>query len=125
MCPDVWHDAVANMRKHSFQRMRLIIPCILPVLSNWGSSYQSRHYRRYIRWLDLVLANTEFVSVELETTNLYAQIRFESKFNGNPILSNDTRIAAVSKQNDSPILSNDLHFYRVSGIHCIAKSQFK
>ena len=70
----------------------------------------SRHRNRYENWLGELIAATQVLPVDDETSRHYAQIRAELKKSGEPIPSNDLWIAALSLQHRLPLMSHDRHF---------------
>jgi predicted nucleic acid-binding protein len=85
----------------------------LPVIALGEYRYgirQSRHRKRYERWLKEVLATCRVLSVDEGTAAEYADIRSELKRAGRPIPGNDLWIAALARQHSLPVLSRDQHF---------------
>ncbi len=77
---------------------------------------QSRHRKRYERWLAEVLASCRVLAVDEGTASQYAEVRDELKRGGRPIPGNDLWIAALARQHALPLLSRDRHFDFVPGL---------
>jgi len=77
---------------------------------------QSRRRKEYEKWLEELIAATQVLSVDEETSRHYAQIRSELKKAGKPIPSNDLWIAALARQHRLPLMSQDAHFDAVPGL---------
>jgi len=71
---------------------------------------QSRQRNEYEKWLGELIAATQVLPVDDETSGHYAQIRAELKKAGLPIPSNDLWIAALARQHRLPFMSQDQHF---------------
>jgi tRNA(fMet)-specific endonuclease VapC len=76
----------------------------------------SRRRKEYEKWLEELIAATQVLSVDEETSRHYAQIRSELKKAGRPIPSNDLWIAALCRQHRLPLMSQDTHFDTVPGL---------
>ena len=81
---------------------------------------QSRLKKEMARWMDQALASTTILTVDLDTTGHYAELRLALKKIGRPIPMNDLWIAAIARQHRLPILSRDVPFDQVEGVHRIA-----
>ena len=77
---------------------------------------QSRHRRKYERWLEELVAVCNVLAVDNETAIQYAELRGELKAAGTPIPSNDAWIAALARQHSLPILTRDRHFDLIRGL---------
>jgi predicted nucleic acid-binding protein len=77
---------------------------------------QSRHRRKYERWLAELVSVSSVLAVDEETAIWYAEIRGQLKEAGTPIPSNDAWIGALSRQHALPILSRDRHFDLIKGL---------
>lgn len=71
---------------------------------------QSRRRDEYEKWLDDLIAATQVLPVDGETSRHYAKVRAELKKAGQPIPSNDLWIAALCRQHRLPLMSQDKHF---------------
>jgi predicted nucleic acid-binding protein len=98
---------------------RLCIPSIALGEYRFGVA-GSRFRIRYESWLRDNLPGKQILSVDIETTEHYAEIRRELKQVGTPIPWHDVWIAAIVRQHRLPILSRDAHFDRVKGIRRIS-----
>ena len=85
------------------------IPVIVLGEYRFGIAH-SRRRNEYEKWLRELVDATRVLSVDLETSGHYAQIRAELKKAGQPIPSNDLWIAALSRQHRLPLMSQDGHF---------------
>ena len=101
--------------KEFFRARRVAIPVIVLGEYHFGIG-QSRHKRKYERWLEELLAVCSVLEVNEETAFAYAELRTELKAAGTPIPSNDAWIAALCRQHSLPILSRDRHFDLVRGL---------
>jgi tRNA(fMet)-specific endonuclease VapC len=77
---------------------------------------QSRRRAEYELWFRQHLESYRILDVQLETAQVYADVRLELKTAGTPIPVNDLWIAALARQHRLPILSRDRHFDAVRGI---------
>ena len=99
-----------------FVRARQVaIPVIVLGEYRFGIA-QSRHRRKYERWLEELVAVGNVLAVDSETAIRYAELRGELKAAGTPIPSNDAWIAALCRQHSLPILSRDRHFDLIEGL---------
>ena len=60
------------------------------------------------------------LTIDVETTRHYADIRYSCRKSGTPIPENDLWIAAMAFRHGLPILSRDRHFDSVAGVERIA-----
>jgi predicted nucleic acid-binding protein len=114
-----WADGKAAIKPSLSSASKLVVPAVVLGEFDFGIR-QSRHYRRYIDWLEKSLRNTEIAVVDEKTAKLYGDIRLALKKAGTPIPVNDAWIAASALQFDLPILSRDAHFDSVDGVSRIA-----
>ena len=99
-----------------FVRARQVaIPVIVLGEYRFGIA-QSRHRRRYERWVEELISVSELLEINDETAVWYAELRGELRAAGTPIPSNDTWIAALARQHALPILSQDRHFDLIKGL---------
>jgi len=76
----------------------------------------SKHRQILEEKLEGLLKDVQVLTIEEQTTVVYADIRCELKAAGTPIPGNDLWIAALVRQYDLPLLSQDKHFDSVQGI---------
>ena len=101
--------------KEFFHASQVAIPVIVLGEYRFGVA-QSRHKRKYERWLEELVAVCTVLAVDEETAIWYAELRSQLKEAGTPIPSNDAWIAALCRQHALPILSRDRHFDLVKGL---------
>ena len=97
------------------QARQVAIPVIVLGEYRFGIA-QSRHRRKYERWLEELTSVCEVLDVDVETATHYAALRGELKRAGTPIPSNDAWIAALARQHALPVLTRDRHFDLVKGL---------
>ena len=114
-----WAEGVPAIFAPLRSARRLILPSIVLGEYYFGIR-QSRHRRRYEKWLASFLPMTEIAVVTAATAAHYADVRLELKRAGNPIPQNDAWIAALARQHSLAVLSNDRHFDAVPGLERIA-----
>ena len=114
-----WADGDEAIRPALSSAAKLVVPAVVFGEFNFGIR-QSRHYRRYIEWLERSMRNAEVAVIDEETAGVYGEIRLVLKKKGTPIPVNDAWIAASAVQFDLPILSLDAHFDSVAGVHRVA-----
>ena len=66
--------------------------------------------------LDLLIANSDVLTVSEATANHYASVRESLRRAGNAIPENDVWIAALAVQESLPVVTRDKHFSYVSGL---------
>ncbi len=66
--------------------------------------------------IDAIIAQTEKLSVDYATAEVYASIIYDLELAGNRIPLNDVWIAALAIQHDCTLLAKDAHFYRIEGL---------
>jgi len=76
----------------------------------------SKHRQILEEKLEGLLKDVQVLTIEEQTTVVYADICCELKAAGTPIPGNDLWIAALVRQYDLPLLSQDKHFDSVQGI---------
>ena len=114
-----WAEGSAAIRPLLSSAEKLVVPSVVLGEFDFGIR-QSRHYRRYLEWLEKSLRNAEVAVVDQETAGLYGEIRLALKKSGTPIPVNDAWIAASAMQFNLPILSRDAHFDSVTGVERVA-----
>ena len=114
-----WADGDEVIRPALSSAAKLVVPSVVLGEFNFGIR-QSRHYQRYIEWLERSMRNAEVAVVDEETAVIYGEIRLALKKAGTPIPVNDAWIAASALQFDLPILSRDAHFDSVVRVHRVA-----
>ncbi len=77
---------------------------------------QSKLRKFYDQWLNSNLKYFEILTVDVKTTNYYAEIRQELKSAGCPISTNDLWIAAMVREHKQPLVTKDSHFDAVTGL---------
>lgn len=110
-----WADGHAGVEAPLRSAEGLVVPSVVLGEYLYGIR-QSRHRRRYEDWLARYLPLTEIATVTSGTADAYADIRLESRRQGQPIPANDVWIAALARQHALPVLSNDRHFDAVHGL---------
>lgn len=103
--------------------MRSATEVVVPVIVLGEFDYgirQSRHYQRYVDWLDASLASVEIALIDREVAHAYGAVRLELKQAGTPIPINDAWIAAIARHRRLPVVSRDGHFDAVSGIRRVS-----
>lgn len=83
---------------------------------------RSRKEARLQSLLDRLISNSYVLSIELETTSVYAEIRNRLHRNGTPIPQNDLWVAALAVQHREPLISRDAHFDYVPGLRRLSWS---
>jgi tRNA(fMet)-specific endonuclease VapC len=78
---------------------------------------RSNKQERLGRMLELLIARSSVLLIDLDTAFHYARVRQELRQKGRPIPENDVWIAALASQHNLRIVSRDLHFDEVAGIH--------
>ena len=81
---------------------------------------QSRYCDQYQDWLRQFLRFVDIATVTQAITDVYSEIRLDSKRFGTPIPSNDAWLAALAVQHTVPVYNNDIHFDYASRMRCIA-----
>jgi len=114
-----WAEGSAAIRPLLSSAEKLVVPSVVLGEFDFGIR-QSRHYRRYVEWLEKSLRNAEVAVVDQETAGLYGEIRLKLKKAGTPIPVNDAWIAASAMQFNLPILSRDAHFDSVTEVDRVA-----
>ncbi|MFM7290042.1 MAG: type II toxin-antitoxin system VapC family toxin [Planctomycetia bacterium] len=97
----------------------VVIPVIVLGEFDYGIR-QSRHYRRYVDWLNASLDSVEIALIDRDVAHAYGAVRLELKQAGTPIPINDTWIAAIARHRRLPVVSRDGHFDTVSGLHRVS-----
>lgn len=77
---------------------------------------RSRRETRLRSLFDRLIADSEILDINLETTNVYPKIREQLYRRGTPIPQNDLWIAALAIQHQQPLVSRDVHFDQVVGL---------
>ena len=77
---------------------------------------QSRRRDEYEKWLDKLIAATQVLPVDGETSRHYALVRAELRKAGQPIPTNDLWIAALCRQHRLPLMSQDTHFDAIQNL---------
>ena len=101
-----------------FKARQAALPVIVLGEFRFGIA-QSRHRRKYERWLEDLISVCNVLAVDGETAIHYAALRGELKQAGTPIPSNDAWIAALARQHALPILTRDRHFDFIKGLRRI------
>lgn len=65
---------------------------------------------------DRLLRSIRVLTVDEDTADRYAEVRWRLKVNGTPIPENDIWIAALARQHELAVLSRDRHFDHVHGL---------
>jgi len=112
-------DGDAGIEPHLKRARVVAIPVVVLGEYRFGI-LQSKRRARHEEWLREYLNLYRILSVDLETSQFYAELRLELKRAGTPIPSNDLWIAALGRQHGLPVLSRDLHFDFVSGLHRVS-----
>jgi len=76
----------------------------------------SRRGRALGRLLDLLIADSRVLEIDLPTAERYAEVRQQLRRRGTPIPENDVWIAALARRHELPVASRDEHFDRVPGL---------
>ena len=79
----------------------------------------SRHRDRLEPLLDVLVAESIVLPIDLTTTRVYSQVRHELRLKGRPIPENDVWIAALARQHVQPVVSRDDHFDQVGDLQRI------
>ncbi|REJ82571.1 MAG: type II toxin-antitoxin system VapC family toxin [Acidobacteria bacterium] len=66
--------------------------------------------------LDDLIAASQILRIDLDTTSAYVEVRQELRDAGRPIPENDVWIAALSRQHRMRLISRDRHFDAVAGL---------
>lgn len=69
--------------------------------------------------LNRALEPQKILTVDPETSEIYAEIRLHLKSVGKPIPVNDLWIAAIACQHDLPLVTRDKHFDSVIGLNVL------
>ena len=77
---------------------------------------QSRRRDEYEKWLDKLIAATQVLPVDGETSRHYALFGAELRKAGQPIPTNDLWIAALCRQHRLPLMSQDTHFDAIQNL---------
>ena len=88
----------------------------LPVIAIGEYRYgleRSRHRRQLAPLLDTLIAESNVLVINEETTVAYTAVRNQLRDAGCPIPENDVWIAALTRQHQLPLLSLDRHFDEV------------
>lgn len=91
---------------------RLHLPVVVIGEYRYGLR-RSRRSRSLSRLLELLIAESAVLPIDLETANRYAEVRDELRRRGTPIPENDVWIAALARRHELPVASRDEHFDRV------------
>lgn len=94
---------------------RLHLPVVVIGEYRYGLR-RSRRSRSLSRLLELLIAESAVLPIDLETANRYAEVRDELRRRGTPIPENDVWIAALARRHELPVASRDEHFDRVPGL---------
>ena len=81
---------------------------------------QSRFRCGYEGWIVEQLPRWRILSVDLDTTGSYADVRSDLQRAGRPVPANDLWIAALARQHGLPLLSRDQRFDFIPGLKRIA-----
>jgi len=94
---------------------RLHLPVVVIGEYRYGLR-RSRRSRSLSRLLELLIAESAVLPIDLETADRYAEVRDELRRRGTPIPENDVWIAALARRHELPVASRDEHFDRVPGL---------
>ena len=94
---------------------RLALPVIVVGEYRFGL-IRSRYRRQLETLLDRLVAESELLLVDDQTTRHYAEVREALKRKGRPLPENDVWIAALAVQHRMPIVTRDEHFDHVEGL---------
>lgn len=94
---------------------RLHLPVVVIGEYRYGLR-RSRRSRSLSRLLELLIAESAVLPIDLETADRYAEVRDELRRRGTPIPENDVWIAALARRHELPVASRDEHFDRVPGV---------
>lgn len=109
-------SAVADNEPTAVRIFSLAATIELPVIVLGEYRFGIAHSQRrneYEKWLGELIAATQVLPIDDETTGHYAQVRAALKKAGRPIPSNDLWIAALCRQHRLPLMSRDQHFEAV------------
>ena len=110
-----WADGDPQIKPLLVSATKLVVPAVVLGEFDFGIR-QSRHYKRYSEWLERSLSHVVIAVVDVETAELYGEIRLALKKAGTPIPLNDAWIAAAAAQFRLPVLSRNAHFDAVESI---------
>ena len=110
-----WADGDPQIKPLLVSATKLVVPAVVLGEFDFGIR-QSRHYKRYSEWLERSLSHVLIAVVDVETADLYGEIRLALKKAGTPIPLNDAWIAAAAAQFRLPVLSRNAHFDAVESI---------
>jgi tRNA(fMet)-specific endonuclease VapC len=111
--------AILNQDGHSEQWLSksdtIFLP--IPVIGElrFGALKSNRVTENQKRIEKLVVA-CHVLPIDLDTSDVYARIRYELRKRGTPIPANDLWIAAICVQHNIPIVTADGHFDLVPGL---------
>ena len=111
-------DGDAGLRRVIEREVDLALPAVVLGEYLFGIR-QSRYRSRYEAWLRTHLPVFLVHMIGPETAERYADIRSELKSAGQPILSNDVWIAALTREHGYGLVSRDRHFEAVRGLKLI------
>ena len=87
------------------------------VIGEYRYGLQRSKYRRTLHGLlEALIAESNVLAIELETTLAYAVVRERLRAKGKPLPENDVWISALAIQHDLDVVSRDAHFDHVAGL---------
>jgi len=98
---------------------RLALPVMVVGEYRYGL-LRSRHRKQLAALLDDLVAASELLLVDDETTHVYAQTRERLRAQGRPLPENDVWIAALCRQHSRALVTRDSDFEHVEGLKVIS-----
>ena len=108
-----------NVEEVAPEAVLIAIPVIVLGEYRYGL-LRSNSRERIERALSGLLATSQILPVDEESTHHYALVRSELRQAGTPIPENDVWIAALARQHELPVLSRDAHLDAVRRLRRIS-----